>query len=92
MAKTNESHLMGWCVRISFGGEVQPRDVPAKDLDDRVGHCNADVECRHDLAILGNGGVVAEPREIERVGNTWQYVVRGERYPGVSAGPGKVVG
>jgi len=42
------------------------------DLDDRVGAGNADVEYRHDVAILGNDVVVAEPCEIEHVGNTWQ--------------------
>jgi hypothetical protein len=31
MAPTDESHLLVWCVRISFGGEVQRRDVPASE-------------------------------------------------------------
>src|ERR1700687_1189234 len=31
MAPPNESHLLAWCVRISFGGEVQRRDVPASE-------------------------------------------------------------
>jgi hypothetical protein len=31
MAPTDESHLLAWCVRISFGGEAQRRDVPASE-------------------------------------------------------------
>src|SRR6267378_3899268 len=62
------------------------------DFDDRVGPGNADVEYRHDVAILGNDVVVAEPCEIEHVGNTWQYVITEERCPDVSTAPGKVVG
>src|ERR1700674_45840 len=62
------------------------------DLDDRVGPGNTDVEYRHDVAILGNDVVVAEPGEIEHVGNTWQHVITEERCPDVSTAPGKVVG
>src|SRR6202140_5373259 len=43
------------------------------DLNDRVGPSNADVEYRHDVAILSNDVVVAEPCEIEHVGNSWQW-------------------
>src|ERR1700693_203577 len=43
------------------------------DLNDRVGPSNVDVEYRHDVAILSNDVVVAEPCEIEHVGNTWQW-------------------
>jgi hypothetical protein len=60
--------------------------------NDRVGPSNADVEYRHDLAILGNDVVVAEPCEIEHVGNTWQQVITEGRCPDVSTAPGKVVG
>ena len=69
-----------------------PERPVVKDLDDRVGPSNADVEYRQDVAIRGNDGVVAEPREIEHVGNIWQSVVTEERCPDVSAAPGKVVG
>src|SRR5882724_357138 len=62
------------------------------DLDDRVGASNAHVDNRHDAAILGDDVVVAEPCEIEHVGNTWQYLVTEERSPGVSTAPGKIVG
>src|SRR6202162_3985317 len=62
------------------------------NLNDRVGSSNADVESRHDVAILGNDVVVAEPCEIEHVGNTWQQVITEERCPDVSTAPGKVVG
>jgi hypothetical protein len=62
------------------------------DLDDRVGAGNADVEYRHDVAILGNDVVVAEPCEIEHIGNISQYVITEERCPDVSTAPGKVVG
>ena len=31
MAPTDESHLLAWCVRISFGGEAQRRDVLASE-------------------------------------------------------------
>src|SRR5713101_8908498 len=62
------------------------------DLNDLVGPSNADVEYRHDVAILGNDVVVAEPCEIEHVGNIWQYVITEERGPDVSTAPGKVVG
>ena len=31
MAPTDESHLLVWCVRISFGGEAQRREVPASE-------------------------------------------------------------
>jgi hypothetical protein len=37
------------------------------DLNDRVCPRNADVEYRHDVAILGSDVVVAEPCEIEYV-------------------------
>jgi hypothetical protein len=59
-----------------------------KDLDDRVGPSNADVEFRHDAAILGNDRVVAEPRELKHVGVSGH----GRTLPDVSAAPGKVVG
>src|ERR1700676_1534641 len=61
------------------------------DLDDRVGPSNADVKYRHDVPILGNDVVVAEPCEIDHVGNTCQYVVTAVRCPDVSTAPGKVV-
>src|SRR5258705_5973297 len=73
-------------LRLEIGGPerdglaVAERPV-VNDLDDRVGPSNADVEYRHDVAILGNDGIVAEPREVEHVGNTWQYVVTEETLP-----------
>src|SRR5580700_10135994 len=62
------------------------------DLDNRVGPGNANVEYSHDVAILGNDVVIAEPCEIEHVGNTWQQVITEERCTDVSTAPGKVVG
>jgi len=64
-------------LRLEIGGPerdglvVQQRPM-VNDLDNRVGPGTADVEYRHDVAILGNDVVVAEPGEIEHVGNTWQ--------------------
>ena len=84
-------------LRLEIGGPerdglaVQQRPM-VNDLDDRAGPGNADVEYRHDVAILGNDVVVAEPCEIEHVGNTWQQVITEERCPDVSTAPGKVVG
>src|SRR6202035_2675882 len=71
-------------LRLQIGGQerdglaVAERPV-VNDLDDRVGPGDADVEYRHDVAILGNDVIVAEPCEIEHVGNTWQQVVMEER-------------
>src|ERR1700720_2844803 len=65
-------------LRLEIGGPerdglaVAERPV-VNDLNDRIGPSNADVEYRHDVAILGNDVVVAEPCEIEHVGNTWQW-------------------
>src|SRR5439155_18942920 len=82
-------------LRLEIGGPERdglavPERPVVNDLNDRVG--NADVEYRHDVAILGNDVVVAEPCEIEHVGNTWQKVVTEERGPDVSAAPEKRVG
>src|SRR6266850_2743865 len=84
-------------LRLEIGGPERdglavPERPVVNDLDDRVGPSNADVEYRHDVAILGNDVVVAEPCEIEHVGNIWQYVITEERCPDVSTAPGKVVG
>jgi hypothetical protein len=64
-------------LRFEIGGPERdglavPQRPVVNDLNDRVGPSNTDVEYRRDVAILGNDGVVAEPREIEHVGNTWQ--------------------
>src|SRR6266849_6456198 len=76
-------------LRLEIGGpERDGLAVPERpmidDLDDRVGPSNAEVEYRHDVAILGNDVVVAEPCVIEHVGNAWQYLVTEERCPDVS--------
>src|SRR5712671_5790004 len=84
-------------LRLEIGGPKRhglavPERPGVNDLNDRVGPSNADVEYRHDVVILGNDVVVAEPCEIEHVGNIWQYVITEERCPDVSTAPGKVVG
>jgi hypothetical protein len=55
------------------------------DLDDRVRASNADVEYRHDVAVLGHVVVGAEPSEIEHVGNTWQYGTPALKYSSTTA-------
>src|SRR6266436_148264 len=84
-------------LRLELGGPERdglavPERPMVNDLNDRVGPCNAEVEYRHDVAILGNDVVVAEPCVVEHVGNTWQYLVTEERCPDVSPAPGKIVG
>src|SRR5260370_17829197 len=79
-------------LRLEIGGPERDRlAVPERpvvnDLDDRVGPSNADVEYRHDVATLGNDVVVAEPCEIEHVGNTCQYVITAKRCPPMSPAP-----
>ena len=64
-------------LRLEIGGPERdglavPERLVVNDLNDRVGPGNADVEYRHDVAIVGNDVVIAEPCEIEHVGNTWQ--------------------
>ena len=64
-------------LRLEIGGLERdglavPERLVVNDLNDRVGPGNADVEYRHDVAIVGNDVVIAEPCEIEHVGNTWQ--------------------
>jgi hypothetical protein len=84
-------------LRLEIGGPerdglaVAERPV-INDLNDRVGPSNAEIEYRRDVAILGNDVVVAEPCEIEYIGNTWQQVITEERCPDVSTAPGKVIG
>src|ERR1700675_2910817 len=84
-------------LRLEIGGPERDGLAVAErpevnDLDDRAGPSNADVEYRHDVAILGNDVVVVEPCEIEHVGNIWQQVITEERCPDVSTARGKVVG
>ena len=72
-----DPELLEHGLRLEIGGPERdglavPERPVVNDLDDRVGPSNADVEYRHDVAILGNDVVVAEPCEIEHVGNTWQ--------------------
>ena len=62
-------------LRLEIGGperDAVPERPMVNDLNDGVGPSNGDVKYRHDVAILGNDVVVAEPCEIEHVGNTWQ--------------------
>src|SRR5258707_9964942 len=66
-------------LRLEIGGPERdglavPERPVVNDLDERVGPSNADVENRHDVAILGNDVVVGERAKSNTsviFGSTW---------------------
>src|SRR5712664_272198 len=62
------------------------------DLDHGVAACESEIHQRHHAVVLRKEDVVAEPAEVEDIGEIGQDLVAKERRARVDATPGKIIG